>query len=229
MRPLGREGFLRIFDQMSSRDRRAVFLGLAVLLPALVYAFGIRPYLAALTDVREQTFQAQGLLARELELLERADELPETARLAREVASGVEGRMLQARSLVLAEAELTDFLEAAAYHSRVLLEEIRGGELARGEEPPSGLSLVRLHLRGESDLEGVLTFLDQLEKSDLLLRVRGLALEPEVSRPGSDEEDQGSRDPVPTGVVGFQMIVDGFAQGEGMPESQEASRSGRMD
>ena len=92
-----------------------------------------------------------------------------------------------------------------------------------------GLSVVRLHLRGESDLEGVLTFLDQLEKSDLLLRIRGLALEPEVSRSGSDEEGQGSGDPVPTGVVGFQMIVDGFARGEGMPESQETSRSGRMD
>jgi hypothetical protein len=229
MRPLGREGFLRMFDQMSSRDRRAVFLGLAVLLPALVYALGVRPYLTALADVREQTFQAQGLLARELELLERAGELPEAARLAREVASGVQGRMLQARSLVLAEGELTDFLEAAAYRSRVLLEEIRGGELARGEEPPPGLSLVRMHLRGESDLEGVLTFLDQLEKSHLLLRIRGLALEPEVSRPDSEEEDQGSRDPVPTGVVEFQMIVDGFALGEGMLESQESSPSGRMD
>jgi len=229
VKSLGRDGFLRIFDQMSSRDRRAVFMGLAVLLPALVYVLGVRPYLTALMSVREQTFQAQGLLARELDLLERADELPQAAQRARETARGVESRMLRARSLLLAEGELTDFLEAAAYHSRVLLEEIRGGELARGEEPPPGLSMVRLHLRGESDLEGVLTFLDQLEKSDLLLRIRGLALEPEVSRPDSDEEDQGSRNPVPTGVVGFQMIVDGFAQGEGMPESQESSRSGRMD
>ena len=229
MKSLGRDGFLRIFDQMSSKDRRAVLLGLVVMLPALAYVFAVRPYRTALADVREQAFQEQELLARELDLLERADELPQATRRAREQARGVESRMLRARSLLLAEGELTDFLEAAASHSNVLLEEIRGGELARGEEPPQGLSMVRLHLRGESDLEGVLTFLDQLEKSDLLLRIRGLALEPEVSRPDSEEEGQGSRDPVPTGVVGFQMIVDGFAQGEGMPESQESSRSGRMD
>jgi hypothetical protein len=229
MMPMGRDGFLRLFEGMSSRDRRALFLGMAVLVPALVYVLGVRPYLAALSDVREQTFSERELLARELALLESGDELPEAARRAEKDALKVESRMLRARSLVLAEGELTDFLEASAYHSRVLLEEIRGGELARGEEPPPGLAVVRLHLRGESDLEGVLTFLDQLEKSEMLLRVRGLALEPEVSRPDGGEEDQGSRDPVPTGVVQFQMIVDGFARGEELPESQAGLRSGMSD
>jgi hypothetical protein len=229
VKPLGKDGFLRFYDEMAPRDRRAVLLGLAVILPALVYFLGVRPYLAALSDVRDLTFIAQQGLRSDLDLLESAEELPEAARRAQEKAFEVESRMLRARSLVLAEGELTDLLEASAYHSRVLLEEIRGGELTRGEEPPPGLSVVRLHLRGESDLEGVLTFLDQLEKSALLLRVRGLALEPEVSRPDSDEEDEGSRDPVPTGVVEFQMIVDGFARGEGMPESQEALRSGMIE
>jgi hypothetical protein len=211
---LGREGFLRLFDGMSPRDRRAILVGLAIVVPVLIYVVGVRPYRAALAEVREQVFQERELLARELALLERAHELPEAARRAEGSAREVESRLLRARSLVLAEGELTDFLEAAAYHSRVLLEEIRGGELGRGEEPPQGLSVVRLHLRGESDLEGVLTFLDQLEKSQLLLRIRGLAVEPEVDRPDGDEEDQGSRDPVPTGVVQFQMIVDGFAPEE---------------
>jgi hypothetical protein len=211
--------FLRVLDGMSPRDRRAVLLGLAVAVPVFLYMLGVRPYRAALADVRERVFQEQELLARELALLETADELPEAAGRAEGVAREVESRMLRARSLVLAEGELTDFLEAAAYHSRVLLEDIRGGELARGEEPPSGLALVRLHLRGESDLEGVLTFLDQLEKSQLLLRVRGLALEPETSRPESDGDEEEARDPVPTGVVQFQMIVDGFALEGGNPES----------
>jgi hypothetical protein len=123
--------------------------------------------------------------------------------------------MVRAASGVLAEGELTDFLEGAATRSRVLLEEIRGGELARGEDPPPGLSVVRLNLKGESDLEGILTFLDEIEKSRLFLRVRGLALEPEVSRPASNgNEDNVSTAPVPTGVVTFQLIVDGFARVE---------------
>ena len=136
--------------------------------------------------------------------------------------------MLQAPSAVLAEGELTEFLETSAYRSRVLLEEIRSGELARGEESPPGLSVIRLHLRGESDLQGMLTFLGEIESSHLLLRVRGLALEPEVARPESDDEDQGPREAIPTGVVTFQLILDGFAHPEGEAEAQSlaASRSG---
>jgi hypothetical protein len=154
----------------------------------------------------------QELLSRELALLESAESLAEEISRAREEAQGQEGRLVQATEGVMAEGELTGFLQGAAFRSRVLLEEIRGGELGRGEEPPPGLSVVRLHLRGESDLEGVLTFLDELEKSQLLIRIRGLALEPEVARPESDEEEGGNRDPIPTGVVEFQLIVDGFAR-----------------
>jgi hypothetical protein len=119
--------------------------------------------------------------------------------------------MLRASSGVLAEGELTRFLEEAALESRVLLEQIRSGDMGRGEEPPPGLSLVRLHLSGESDLEGIMAFLAAMERSQLLLRVRGLALEPETARPGGDGEE-GARPAVPTGVVKFQVIVDGFAR-----------------
>jgi hypothetical protein len=123
-----------------------------------------------------------------------------------------EDRLVKAESGVLAETELTDFLESAAFQNRVLLEEIRSGELGRGEEPPPGLSVVRLHLRGESDLEGILSFLDEIERSRLFLRIRGLALEPQVSRNGSNPPGRAGQDAVPTGVVELQLIVDGFAR-----------------
>ena len=54
--------------------------------------------------------------------------------------------------------------------------------------------------------------LDEIEKNQLLVRVRGLALEPQVARPGSGDDEDAPRDPVPTGVIEFQMIVDGFAR-----------------
>ncbi len=207
-------GFL-LFAGLSSRDRRAVFLGLGILLPAAVYILGIKPYRTALDGVRDRVAAEEGLLVRELALLETAPTLPGELQRVEAEAAAFEDRMVRAASGVLAEGELTDFLEESALRSRVLLEEIRGGELGRGEEPPPGLSVVRLHLRGESDLEGVLTFLDEIEKSRLLLRVRGLALEPEMARPESNN-DENTRDgnPTPTGVVEFQLILDGFARVE---------------
>jgi hypothetical protein len=211
MRLSDTRGFL-LLNGMAPRDRRAVYLGLAILLPAAGYVLGVKPYRAALEDVRDRTVAEEELLARELALLDQAPVLPGELLVAEAEAAVFEDQMLQGASRVLAEAEMTDFLENRALRSRVLLEEIRGGDLGRGEEPPPGLTLVRLHLRGESDLEGVLIFLDEIEKSRLLLRVRGLALEPEVSRPESDDGNNGSRDPIPTGVVEFQLIVDGFAR-----------------
>jgi len=113
--------------------------------------------------------------------------------------------------------------------SHVLLEEIRGGELARGEEPPPGLGIVRLHLRGESDLQGILNFLNEIETTQLLLRVRGLALEPEVARPEASDNEEGPREAVPTGVVTFQLIIDGFSRSGGAPDEQAKIRSGSVE
>ena len=61
-------------------------------------------------------------------------------------------------------------------------------------------------------MEGVLTFLDELEKSPYLLRIGGLALEPEVAPPEANDDEGGPVLAVPTGVVEFQLIVDGFAR-----------------
>jgi len=204
-------GFL-LLGSLNSRDRRAILLGLCILLPAAGYVLAWKPYRAALEDARDRVAAEQELLSRELEVLEASGTLQADIQHARAEADVHEEKLVRAVSGVLAEAELTDFLESSASASRVLLEEIRGGELGRGEEPPPGLSVVRLHLRGESDLEGVLTFLDEIEKSRLLVRIRGLALEPEVARPESDENEGGNRTAVPTGVVEFQLIVDGFAR-----------------
>ncbi|MGW8268401.1 MAG: hypothetical protein ACWGSQ_18685 [Longimicrobiales bacterium] len=224
----GTGGFLRL-GGLSPRDRRAVLLGLVAIVPAMAYVLGVRPYRQALAEVHDRAAAEQELLDREMALLGSATSLPEAIRRAEEAAVQAERRMLQAPSTVLAEGELTDFLERSAVRNRVLLEEIRGGELPRGEEPPPGLGIIRLHLRGESDLQGVLSFLNEIETSQLLLRVRGLALEPEVARPEASGEGESPREAVPTGVVTFQLILDGFARPEEAPEGQAPNRSGPVD
>jgi len=204
-------GFL-LLHGLSARDRRAVLLGLAILLPSFGYVLGWRPFRAALEETRSQAAAERDLLARERALLEGSASLFEELDAAEAAAAARQDRLVAAASEILAEDLLTHFLESTALVSNVLLEEIRGGELARGEDPPPGLSVVRLHLRGESDLEGVLGFLGEMERNRLLLRVRGFALEPQVARPEADEDEEADREPAPTGVVEFQLIVDGFAR-----------------
>lgn len=211
MIPRGTGGFL-LLGGLSPRDRKAILGGLAIILPAAAWMAVVRPYVGALGEVRDRVVAERELLAREMALLESAPLLPEAIREAESEAARFEGRMLRAASGVLAEGELTRFLESAAFQSRVLLEQIRSGELARGEEPPPGLSVVRLHVSGESDLEGIMAFLAAMERSPLLLRVRGLALEPETARPATNGREEASLQAEPTGVVKLQVIVDGFAR-----------------
>ncbi len=173
---------LRALDRLAPSDRRAILLGLAVIVPGLAIVFGVRPFYGAVTDARERLVAEREVLARELQLLESGAVLPKHIKEALQNTAAVDLRLLEAASGILAEAQLTDLLESAAVLSRVLLREIESVAPARGEEPPPGAETLRLSVRGESDLEGVLTFLDALESVLLFVRVRGFALEPVLAR-----------------------------------------------
>ncbi len=204
---------LGALDRLAPSDRRAILLGLAVIVPALVIVFGVRPFYGALTDAQERLIAEREVLGRELQLLESAAVLPKDIKDALQKTAAVDLRLLEAASGILAEAQLTDLLESAAVLSRVLLREIESVAPARGEEPPPGAETLRLSVRGESDLEGVLTFLDALESGLLFVRVRGFALEPVLARSESDEGPQG--EPIPTGVVEFQLIIESYLRTDG--------------
>ncbi len=205
-----------LLGRLSERDRRALLLGLAVLVPSVAYLSGLQPYLRALGDARDRLVIERELLGRELALIESAHTLPIAIDRLERKAWRNEQRIVQVASDVLAEAVLTDQLELTAAASRVLLEGIRRVEPPRGEEAPAGLSVVRLTVTGESDLQGVLTFIDGIEGHQYFMRLRGFALEPQMSRPqqgrraGNNNSDRSP--PRPTGVVEFQLIVEGYAR-----------------
>jgi hypothetical protein len=194
---------------LSERDRRALRLGALVLLPALLWAGAVRPYRAALEDVRDAAAVERALLERELALLAQAASLPAAVERATDDAARAELRLVHASNVALAEAELTTYLEGVALLSRVLLQELRGVEPGRGEPALPELRPIRLAVRGESDLEGVVTFLARVEESPLLLRVAGVSLEPELE--SAQRGRNGGAPPQPTGVVKFGMIIEAFA------------------
>ena len=198
---------LRALDRLAPGDRRAILLGLGVIVSAAVIVLGVRPFYGALTDTQERLSVERGVLARELQLLESAAALPKHIEEALRKTAAVDLRLLEAATL-----------------SRVLLREIESVAPARGVEPPPGTETIRLSVRGESDLEGVLTFLDALESGLLLVRVRGLALEPVLARPETDDGPQG--EPIPTGVVEFQLIIESYLKTDGTGAEAQPVREG---
>jgi hypothetical protein len=197
---------LVLLRRLAPGDRRAVLLGLAVLVPALLFVVVVRPYHAALIELREQAAQERSLLQREVALLADGAALPRRAEAVERRAQRATGRLVRAANVPLAEAEVTGFLESVAGLSNVLLQELRGIETRRGEAAtPGDLRPIRLSLRGESDLEGVLTFLHRVETSPLFMRVVELSLEPQY------EGSARTGDRRTTGVLTFALIVDAYA------------------
>ena len=215
---------LRALDRLAPGDRRAILLGLGVMVSAVVILFGVRPIYGDLTDARERLAAERGVLAREIQLIESAAVLPKHIEEALRKTAAVDLRLLEAPSRILAEGQLTDLLESSAVLSRVLLREIESIAPARGTEPPPGTETLRLSVSGESDLEGVLTFLDTMESGLLLVRVTGLALEPVLARPETDGDSQA--EPIPTGVVEFQLIIESYLKTDGPVAQAQLVREG---
>ncbi|MEX1183302.1 MAG: hypothetical protein WEF86_08690 [Gemmatimonadota bacterium] len=191
-----------LLRRLTARDRRAVLLGLCVLLPALLYVGAIRPYRGMLQELRDRTSVEGALLQREQALLADAGVIGGSAGMLHVRADDASRRLVHAANVPLAEAELTALLETLASLSRVLLQEMRGVQPPRaGTDGTSAvLQPLRLALRGESDLEGVLTFVQRIESGPLLLRIVELSMEPA----GEDR----------AGVVQFGLVVEAFAPAE---------------
>ena len=210
---------------LADRDRRAILIGLAIIGPAIFYVAAVKPYRAALSDVRAQPAAQRGLLERELGLLASAGTMPAALNDARTQAFRAEARLIRAANQPLAEAQLTGYLEEQAGVSRVLLQELRSVQLARRDQAPEGLRLIRVSLTGESDLEGVVRFLHKLESGTILVSIKQLTLERiqprETSERSRNPRTRAARPLNPEGVMQFSAMVETFATA---PRSSEETK-----
>ena len=188
--------------RMPSRDRRAVSLGLIILAPFILYLLVVRPYRESLSDIRDRIDTERRLLAREEGILALGPSLPRLAEAASERAKRADLRLVRGANRALEEAELTNYLERTASLSRVLLQESRGIEPPRGTDTTGVVRPIRLAVRGESDLKGVLTYIQRIEASPLLLHIAELSMEPVKTRTSSEEQD---------GVIKFAFVLEAYA------------------
>jgi hypothetical protein len=157
---------------MNSRDRRALILGLAILGPALGYIWGVKPLFASLNRTRDQIFEQRQLLAQEMAAVAAAKRNPDLQRLADSAMHAMAPRLFEGRDDVMASAELVSHINNVAQSGNVLLQ----SAATRPTDVVNGIRALRVEIRGESDLRGILTFLHSIESGEKLLRVDRLDL-----------------------------------------------------
>ena len=193
---------------LSDRDRRALLVGAMLLGPALLWIAVVRPYRNTLADLQDRLVSERALLDREKAVLQEAGTFPARMDEARTALNQWDARFVRSANPALAEAEVTAVLEDVARDNRVLLQEARSMPLPPGTTAPDGLLPLRLSVRGESDFEGVLRFLNGMEQHALLLRVVGLSVEPAPQTGGGG--GRGGGQGTQPGAMSFVVIVEAF-------------------
>ena len=205
------------WSTMSSRDRRAVMLGAVVLLPALLFIWGVRPYRAALADARDQLATERATLARERAAIETARQNPQLQHVADSAMRAMRPRLFEGKDDVMASAELASYLGEVANDARVWLQDAS----TRPSLPPTdGVRTLRVDIRGESDLLGALTFLQALERGEKLVRVDRL----DISRSARGEDEEVETLTIAATISGF-AVNDSVATASSSKPATVASRS----
>jgi hypothetical protein len=183
---------------MSASDRRALFRGIAVLLPALAYIWGVKPLRASLDETRQQVFEQRQLLANEMAAVAAAKRNPAAQRIADSAMRAMTPRLFEGRDDAMATAELLSHLNDVAQRSNVLLVSAS----TRPTTVTNGVRALRVEVRAESDLTGVLAFLQSLEGGEKLLRVDRL----DVSRSLAAAEVKGLEPlAITAAIVGYAI------------------------
>ena len=186
--------------RISPSERRTILIGMVLVLPALLWIYGVRPYREALVEARAEVAMQRDLLARELALLEDAERYPAAYRTADSALLRAAPRLFDESDDVLATARLTSYVAGQALGSRVLLQEAESRPAQRSRD---GIRRLQVEIRAESDTEGMLRFLNSLERGAKLVVVDEISLE--------REERSLARGRPPVGILVLRATLSGFA------------------
>ena len=174
-----------------TRDRRALLIGAAIIAPALLWKVAVAPYLGAVADARARLASERALLERELELLAASALYPAAIERAAALLIEAAPRLFAADNPTVASAELAGYVQEVARSSRVLLTRV---EPRPAEPGGTGLVALPLDIEGETDLEGLMTFLRRVESGPRRVRIDDLridGLRAAAARPSDGSETLG--------------------------------------
>ena len=216
---------------ITSRERRTVFIALAIVVPSLGWVFGVKPLRATLSETQDRIVTEREALAREQAAVLEAARSPARKEFADSAMSAADARLFTGANEVAAGGTLVTYLGEVARRTHVWLASastrtatssagarggsnpasavVRGvagrGVAERGAAVaaplPEGLLPLRVELRAESDFQGVLEFLDALERGQKVLTIERLDLA-RVLRAGDEDRETLS---ITATVVGYAI------------------------
>jgi hypothetical protein len=161
-------------SSMSQRDRRALFVGGAILIPSLLFVFVAKPYMNALANVREQTEQERDFLTREQALAKRLPTLPTEKSEASQRLRQEAARLFSGDDDLMATGNLAEYVATVADNNGVQLQQ---SETRNALTVAPGVRALQIEVRADGDVYGILHFLQQLESGDKLVRIGRLVIE----------------------------------------------------
>ncbi len=158
----------------TQRDRRAVLVGVLLVVPALVVRFGAVPYVQTLRAMEERVAAQRELLQRELALVANTKRFPILAARAQSVLAVEAPRLFAGSDLYTASGGLSSYVGEQAGRSHLLIQRSEGRVPSQLED---GLDVLDVDLQAVGDLRNVLGFLSALETGPKFVRVEGIRLE----------------------------------------------------
>lgn len=196
---------------MSQKDLRAVLLGLAILVPSLGWIWGVRPLRAALAETNDRIVTERDALSRERAAVRDAALNPARQKFADSAMKATASRVFTGANDVAAGASLVTYLGEVARTTHVWLASAatRAAPSARGAAvAPEAVRALRVELRAESDFQGILNFLDALERGGKVVTVERIDIA-RTLRAGDEDRETLSMSAT---VVGYAL-----ATGKGSP------------
>lgn len=206
---------------MGNRDKRAVFIGLAILVPSLAFIWGVKPLRQALADTNDRIATERDALSREQAAVAEAMRDPARKALADSALVAARSRVFTGANDIAAGASLVSYLGDVAKRTHVWLASATtrpnptaaragasgasvtpGAPAARAATPlPEGVRALRVELRAETDFQGILEFLDALERGGKLVTVERLDIA-KTLRAGDEDRETLS---VTATVIGYSL------------------------
>ena len=182
---------------LASGDRRALTIGSAIAAPLVLWMLVVTPYLHAVDETRSSLERNRDLLARERQLVAGAKRYPALLEQGQARLATVVSRLFAGANEAALVSALASHLRQHARSSRVLLSELKS---TPADSTVDNLTPVAMSISGESDLEGLLTFLHSLESGEKLVHVDQLEIESSQRGEAVGPE-----------VLSFQLVARGFA------------------
>jgi hypothetical protein len=200
------------WSTLSARERRTVAIGGAILVASLGFLYGFRPYRAALENARDQLATESATLIRERAVVASSKQNPRLHNVADSTMRAMRPRLFEGKDDVMASAELASYLGDVARRALVWLQD--AGTRPAGPAA-DGVRTLRVEIRGESDILGVLMFLQALERGEKLVRIDRL----DISRSPRAREEEIETLSIAATISGFAVADSTTASVSATPPS----------